>query len=778
MESVFSHPHSSKYHVDSIMNQKISNQKKSNNEIKIKKHKSLGNKKRSGANSSLSLIKEDYNKCLNNLRHMNKACKNITIETSKNNPIPQKGLPITCTRGNKIGVFNRRSGKYKKDKKMSSSPLITRRVRKEAESTGRKSSRPSKNGTTSSKRALKNQKGKLQIVIHEMGHDSQSPTSRQARNGREYPSSSRVYDNLKSKKNLKSCKSMRSIEPQSYSCRNKNEEYKTYKNKNHRSARDNKATYSNYLSSEPLSNLPVFNTLVESHGPKRSIDSSSGLSCKNDRNSLSSNRGGSVRCSQKASSKNSKIYVYDSNQYTSNMYTNEYSNSAQTSQFTFGPGPDSKTSDIAYSGQTSANKSINKDNILSKISETSLKKKIKHKSKRSTASDKHHRSSSRGSKNKRGPKRRSSRSKHPGLNGYFGKNSMKRPTSKSRNELYKSSSSNNYQLQSKASLKLGDFLHSGMTPNNRSFLKNQDLPSMSPFLSRMTQKSKNSRNEALFKVQTNQKSCEKFLNLLPSCKGPTKKSRNTILTQIKSTAHAKTNSYFNIPGCAYGTDDKSGNSSSERSSRSRARKKHKIEKARSSLLNKKLLKNNKRKSSFVPANNCSGASTQGSSIKDFKGTIKKKFQQNCYYKSTQNPSTNPKKKVEDTRSHHIKYEAISPKIILVDENNPEEDYRLDLHNKLRHKNKNLHEYLVSRDNPLNSPLNLPGSSNLVSHVLGVHNTIETEDRNQNSSHLDLLNINSQEVSMIEHNTSHLKDEPQKETQKDLQGLITILEKFE
>lgn len=95
---------------------------------------------------------------------------------------------------------------------------------------------------------------------------------------------------------------------------------------------------------------------------------------------------------------------------------------------------------------------------------------------------------------------------------------MKRSSSKSRNGLYKSSSSNNYQLKSKSGLKLGDFMNAGLTPSSQTYFKNGNFPSVSPFLAKMTQKSKKSRNEGLFKVQTNQKSSDKFLNLLPSGK--------------------------------------------------------------------------------------------------------------------------------------------------------------------------------------------------------------------------------------------------------------------
>mmetsp|Transcript_32751 Transcript_32751/g.32102 ORF Transcript_32751/g.32102 Transcript_32751/m.32102 type:complete len:222 (+) Transcript_32751:216-881(+) len=196
-----------------------------------------------------------------------------------------------------------------------------------------------------------------------------------------------------------------------------------------------------------------------------------------------------------------------------------------------------------------------------------------------------------------------SRNNNHRFSGYLGKSSVKRSSSKSRNGLYKSSSSNNHQLKSKSGLKLGDFMHAGLTPSSQSYFKNGNFPSVSPFLAKMTQKSKKSRNEGLFKIQTNQKSSDKFLNLLPNGKGVSTKSRNAILTQIKSTAHAKTNSYFNIPGFAYGTNDKSKNSSSDRSSGSRSKKSFKNENQVNSLLAKKLLNDNHHTSGLLPVNN-------------------------------------------------------------------------------------------------------------------------------------------------------------------------------
>jgi len=85
---------------------------------------------------------------------------------------------------------------------------------------------------------------------------------------------------------------------------------------------------------------------------------------------------------------------------------------------------------------------------------------------------------------------------------------------------------------------------------------------------------------------------------------------------------------------------------------------------------------------------------------------------------------------------------------------------------------------VNNDTPLESPLHLPRARDLVQNLPKVHKTIESDDRNQSSSYLDLINLNSEEVSLIEQNTSHLNDSPHKETQKDLQELITILGKFE
>jgi len=130
-----------------------------------------------------------------------------------------------------------------------------------------------------------------------------------------------------------------------HSSRNKKLNNKQHSTKNYRSARDTGNTYSNYLSSEPLSKLSLFNNLLGKHGPKRSIDTTHGISSGKGWNLFKLSKNESAKISRKSSSKNSQIYGYE-NQYSSNMYTNEYSNSAQTSQFTFGPGPDSRISDF------------------------------------------------------------------------------------------------------------------------------------------------------------------------------------------------------------------------------------------------------------------------------------------------------------------------------------------------------------------------------------------------------------------------------------------------
>ena len=147
----------------------------------------------------------------------------------------------------------------------------------------------------------------------------------------------------------------------------------------------------------------------------------------------------SVKVSRHPSSKNSKIYGYEGNQYSSNMYTNEYSNSAQTSQFTFGPGPDSKISDNGCSGTNSANKSVRKESKVRNMSEKMRKRKVKHKTKKSGMFEKHQRHDSKSSrKSKKSSRKKSARHHTPSLNGYFKGQNKTKMSSKSRNMIHQS----------------------------------------------------------------------------------------------------------------------------------------------------------------------------------------------------------------------------------------------------------------------------------------------------------------------------------------------------
>lgn len=75
------------------------------------------------------------------------------------------------------------------------------------------------------------------------------------------------------------------------------------------------------------------------------------------------------------------------------------SNSAQTSQFTFGATPDSKLSDQAYSGSNSMNKSFTKEkDMIYSTREVIKQSKIKPKKRKSSISEKHRRSNSKASK--------------------------------------------------------------------------------------------------------------------------------------------------------------------------------------------------------------------------------------------------------------------------------------------------------------------------------------------------------------------------------------------
>lgn len=125
------------------------------------------------------------------------------------------------------------------------------------------------------------------------------------------------------------------------------------------------------------------------------------------------NKSGSVK------SKGFKMYNYpdDSN----NMYANEYSCSAQNSQFTFGATPDSRLSDRGHSGTNSANKSLNQEKeIMYSMRDIIKQNKMRSKQRKSSVSEKHRRNSSKCSKKgKKQSKKKSNRHHTPSINGYF-----------------------------------------------------------------------------------------------------------------------------------------------------------------------------------------------------------------------------------------------------------------------------------------------------------------------------------------------------------------------
>lgn len=108
--------------------------------------------------------------------------------------------------------------------------------------------------------------------------------------------------------------------------------------------------------------------------------------------------------------------------------------------------------------------------------------------------------------------------------------------------------------------------------------------------------------------------------------------------------------------------------------------------------------NNPVQNNIVPANNSSGTSTQGSSTRDFKSTIKnRKLQQEWYYKSSEVSANQHKNWVKQSKNPHngqnIQYEAISPNILIVEENkHVSEEQRMLLPNMFKGKQQNLHEY--------------------------------------------------------------------------------------
>jgi hypothetical protein len=196
---------------------------------------------------------------------------------------------------------------------------------------------------------------------------------------------------------------------------------------------------------------------------------------------------------------------------------NEYTNSAHISQFTFGPGPDSRISEFGMTGTTSANKSVSKENILYTMNDITKNKKIKPKQKKS--SNKHLRTDSKNSKKGKKHSKKKSNSKHTAsLNGYYIAPTKPKIENKSRNNMYQSSSSSQYDNN----LRSADMFKSGITPSHHSSLFGKGkIPNESAFLTKMTTKSKNSRNDGLFKISTGtnkQMKSDMVLNILGSQK--------------------------------------------------------------------------------------------------------------------------------------------------------------------------------------------------------------------------------------------------------------------
>lgn len=515
---------------------------------------------------------------------------------------------------------------------------------------------------------------------------------------------------------------MRNIRNGSSSSRNKRED-RYHSTKNYKSARDTANMYWNYLGSESLNKLSMFNNLLGKHAPKRSIDTNNIIDV--DQKVFQKTRSDNIRnSSRKGSSRTSKVYGYDSNNPYPPSMNNEYTNSAHTSQFTFGAGPESRHSDFGMSGTTSANKSVSKENILYTMNDVIKMKKIKHRQNKSN--DKHRRSESKNSKKgkKHSKKKSSNKQIAPPLNGYYIAPKKPKIESKSRNHMYQSSSTSQYGHSHKSS----DMFKSGFTPNHHSsYFGNGKIPSVSPFLTKMTTKSKNSRNEGLFKLHSGtegQKKSEMALNILGAQKvnillnflkkTSIGKSRNDVFNQIKTSAHAKTSSdnFFNIPWYAYGTNDKNKNES-ESSSWSKSKNKSKRDSGRNNskdkiqnplqaLIAKKLYNemNNGHQNSIVPANNSSGTSTQGSSTRDAKSSSKKrKMQQEWYYKSSATPSNliywqgEQAQILKNGRANgNFQFEAASPNIFIVEQK--ESNNQL----KIANQRIGLHEYSLGDTN--------------------------------------------------------------------------------
>ena len=203
---------------------------------------------------------------------------------------------------------------------------------------------------------------------------------------------------------------------------------------------------------------------------------------------------------------------------------------------------------------------------------------------------------------------------------------------------------------------------------------------------------------------------------------PTGKSRNDVISKIKTSVHTKDNSddFFNIPWYAYGTNNKSKNevsdSSSAPKSKNKSRKssgrkdsKDKIVNPFQALISKKTYNemSNANQNNIVTANNSSGTSTQGSSTRDVKSSAKKRtLQQEWYYKSS-DASSNlnywQAEQIQDSNkeraSSNFQFEAASPNIFIVEESKRSlDEHKHLIHRKVANQRIGLHEYSLGDNN--------------------------------------------------------------------------------
>lgn len=154
--------------------------------------------------------------------------------------------------------------------------------------------------------------------------------------------------------------------------------------------------------------MSIFNNIMNSHAVKKnSIDKNVNLAGEI-QNPFKGSKNESCKHS-KAQNQNffykvdgrgdSSCKISRNSEYSaSNFYGNDYTNSAHTSQFTFGATPDSRMSDRGFSGNNSVNKSISKDKILYSMKDAIKQKKLKDKQKKLPGHESHRRVDSKNSK--------------------------------------------------------------------------------------------------------------------------------------------------------------------------------------------------------------------------------------------------------------------------------------------------------------------------------------------------------------------------------------------